>query len=294
MQQDGSCINNLIYASTSKVHEILILRKTLVKILEIKNRTETRTLLGNTIRGRFVKVLMISDDGMQIVTQPSKGIFLLEHIADSLKEQDVVNGVLVQIGTRKKRKGMVMIGQIGEKVGPENLETVVSLIMSRLMQDIEDYSSPTKITTISDLEFKTIKLIQSNPRFFESILGWEKDLPKKISNAIERLFPLFFENNGEILHIPPSIMTFVATSAPRYLEEKKFLLLIAAYFDTLQINANTWGERPKAKLRHSDNYEEIQRDFTSFANTLLNVTPRLMNRIIYSRILSQDYTYQGF
>jgi len=289
---DGSCINNLIYASTSKVLEILILRKTLVKILEIDGRIQTRTLLENTIRGRFAKVLMISDDGVQIVTQ-QKSIFLLEHIADSLGEQDVVNGVLVQIGTREKRKGMVMIGQIGEMVKPENLETVISLIMSRLMQNIEDYSSPTKITTISNLEFETTKIIQSNPRFFEGMLGWGKDLPKKISNAVEKLFPLFFENDGEILHIPPSIMTFIATSASKYLENKKFLLLIAAYFDTLQINANTWGERPKTKLRLSDNYEEIQNDFTPFANTLLNVTPRLINRIIYSRTLSQDYTHQG-
>ena len=290
---DDSCINNLIYASTSKVHEILTLRKTLVKILEICSRIETRTLLNNTVSGRFAKVLMISDDGMQIVTE-EKRIFLLEHIADSLGEQDVVNAVLVQIGTSEKKEGMmIMIGQIGEIVKPKNLEVVVSLIMSRLLQNIEDYSSPTKITTVSNLEFETSKIIQSNPRFFEGMLGWGKDLQKKIAQALEKLFPLFFESDGEILHIPPSIITFIATTSPKYLENKKFLLLIAKYFDTLQINANTWGERPKAKLRHSDNYEEIQGDYASFANTLLNTTPRLINRIIYSRILSQNYTHHG-
>ena len=282
----------MIYASTSKILEVLVLRKTLVKILEIEERSQTRTLLRKTIRGRFAKVQMISDDGENIVTN-NKSIFLLEHIADSLGEQDVVNAVLVQIGPREKRKGMVMIGQIGETITPDNLQAIVSLVVWRLLQHIEDYTSPTKITTVDKLEFEITKMMQSNSRFFESMLGWGKDLPKKISRAIKNLFPLLIEENGDIYYVPPGLISFISTSNPDVLQNRKFLLLIVKLFDTLKIDAHSWGERPKSKLRLSENYEQIQGSFAEFANTLLNVTPRLVNRMVYSRVLSQHYTHQG-
>ncbi len=289
---DGSCINNLIYASTSKVLEVLVLRKTFVKILEIDERSQTCTLLTKTIRGRFAKVQMISDNGTNILTN-HKNIFLLEHIADSLGEEDVVNAVLVQIGSREKRKVMVMIGQVGQVITPDNLQAIVSLVVSRLSQHIEDYISPTKITTVDKLEFEITRMIQSNGRFFEGMLGWEKDLPKKISHAIENLFPLLLEENGDVYHVSPGLISFISILDPNVLQNRKFLLLITKLFDTLKIDANSWEKRPKSKLRLSDNYAEIQDSFPDFANTMLNITPRLVNRIVYSRILSQHYTHHG-
>ena len=289
---DGSCINNLIYASTSKVKDILVLRKTIVRILEIEDRNQTRMLTTQSVRGRFAKIQMICDDGTNLITN-QKSIFLLEHIADSLKEQDVVNAVLVQIGPREKRKGMVMIGQIGKTITPENIEAIVSLVISRMLHDIEDDTSPTKILTLEKLEFEITKMMQSNGRFFESMFGWGKDLPKKISLAVSNLFPMLIEEDGDIYHIPPGLISFISTSNPSVLDNKKFLLLIAKLFDTLKINANSWGEHPKSKLRLSENYEEIQGGFSKFANTLLNTTPRIINRMLYSRTLSQHYTHQG-
>ena len=262
-QDDGSCINNLIYASTSKILDILILRKSLVKIIEIDDHIRSRTLLTKTIRGKFAKILLLSDDGVKITTQ-QKSIFLLEHIVDSLNEQDIVNAVLVQIGSREKRQGMVMIGQIGDIIKPDNLQTVISIVASQMLKNIENYSSPTKITTINKLEFEIRNLIQNNDRFFESMLGWGKDLPKKISKAIENLSPLFIENDGNVYHLSPTILSFIALSAPKFLENKKFLIIIAKYFDTMKIDANSWGERSKIKLRLSDNYAELQDDYASF------------------------------
>ena len=72
-----------------------------------------------------------------------------------------------------------MIGQVGQVITPDNLQAIVSLVVSRLSQHIEDYISPTKITTVDKLKFEITRMIQSNGRFFEGMLGWEKDLPKK-------------------------------------------------------------------------------------------------------------------
>ena len=291
-QDDGSCINNLIYASTSKIREIIVLRKTLIKILEIEKRTESRNLLEKNVRGKFAKVLLLTDDGIKITTQ-QKRIFLLDHIADSLKEQDIINAVLAQIGSREKKIGTVMIGQIGNIVKPNDLQTLVSLILFKLMQNPENFSSPTKIITTEKLQFETTKTLQNNPIFFASMFGWGKDLPKKISSAIENLFPLFFEDAGDIYQLSPAVVSFISTIAPKMLQNKKFVLLIAKLFDTLKMNANFWGRSAITKLRMSDNYGEIQGDYSTFANTLLNITPRLINRIVYSRVLSQHFTHQG-
>ena len=40
----GACINNLIYSTETKIKNILLTRKTLVKILEIKDRKEKRSI----------------------------------------------------------------------------------------------------------------------------------------------------------------------------------------------------------------------------------------------------------
>ncbi|MCH7647064.1 MAG: hypothetical protein IIA83_00440 [Thaumarchaeota archaeon] len=289
-QDDGSCINNLIYSTASKIYEILVLRKTLVKIQEIGSRDETLNLLKANMKGRFVKVLLLCDDGNKITSQ-EKRIFVLKHIVGQLNEGDVVNGLLVQTGTREKRKGSMLIGQIGNKVKPDEIHVIASLILSKMLQNIEDFSSPTKVATTNKLEFETSNLFQSNSEFFDYILQWRKDIPKKISKAIGSLFPTFLESDGDIYHLSPTIITFISTLSPKILQDKKFLLLIVKLFDTMKINSNFWGRSAMSKLRLSDNYEEIQLNYSAFANTMLNIAPRLINRIVYSRALSQHYTH---
>jgi len=291
-QDDGSCINNLIYATTSKVQDVLILRKTLVKILEIEPRKEERALLekNHNYHGRFAKVLVLYDDGEKISSEERR-IFLLEHIAENIKVNDIINSVIVQIGTQKNRRGTVMIGKIGKTVEPNNTECVLSIVLSKMLQTFEDDSSPTKITTKEKIEFEITKLFQENFEMFDAIFGWGKDIPKKVSKSIETLFPIFVQDGDDIYQLSTVMMTFLCMTAPEELQKKNSLVLRVKLFDKMKVNSNFWGIHAMMKLRTSDNYEEIQKTAPSLANQLLKMSPRLVNRIVYSRILSQHFTH---
>lgn len=291
-QDDGSCINNLIYATTSRVLEVLMLRKTLVKILQIDSgrRKEERSVLERNCPGKFAEVLILCDDGEKII--PKKGrVFVLEHIVDSLKEGDVLNAVLVRVGTQKNSKRIMLIGKIGKLVKPDNFQCILSLILSKILQTFENDSSPTKIGTKNKIQFEVTKFIRENHSMFEGILGWGKDIPKKISKSIKELFPMFLEDGENVFQLSPVLMSFLASTAPQTLENKNSLVLHAKLFDTMKVNSNFWGPKAKMKLRTSDNYEKIQGDTPSLASQLIKVSPRLVNRMVYSRILSQHFTY---
>lgn len=289
-QDDGSCINNLIYATTSKVRGILILRKTLVKILEVEPRKEERALLEKNYRGRFAKVLMLYDNGEKISSEERR-IFLLEHIAENVKANDIINSVIVQTNTQKNRSGTVLIGKIGKMVKPDNIECVLSIVLSKMLQTFENDSSPTKITAKDKIAFEITKFFQENFEIFDAIFGWGKDIPKKISKSIEKLFPIFVQDGDDIYQLSPVMMTFLGITAPEVLQKKNSVVLRVKLFDTMKVNSNFWGPKAKMKLRTSDNYEKIQGDTPSLASQLIKVSPRLVNRMVYSRILSQHFTY---
>jgi len=284
---DCSCINNLIYSTTSKIRDIFILRKTLVKILGIETKKEERSFLNKSVSGRFAKVLTLSDDGRKINCKEEK-IFLLEHIAESSKEGDIINAVLVNIG--KRRKATVLIGKIGEKVVPDNMECVLALVLSKMMQTLEDNSSPTKVATKEKILFEVTNLLQSNHTMFDPFLSWSEDLPNRISQSVEKLFPLFLEDGDAVYHLSPVMVSFLAVNAPEMLENKDTLEMIAKIFDTMKVNSNFWGPDAILKLNAKFKYDANQGSFSSLSQ-LFDAAPRLVNRMVYSRILSQHFSY---
>jgi hypothetical protein len=289
-QDEGSCIDNMIYATTSRIREVLIMRKTLVKIFKVKDRVESRTLLERDMRGKFAEVLLLCDDGIQFMSQKRGEIFIPEHVIESIKENDVVNAVLIQVDVREKKKGMIMIGNMGV-VSSKKPQAVISIILSKMLQNIEDYSSPTRITDVDKLRFEITNFFQTNYKFFESTQGWGKDIPEKVSESFVELFPMFIEDDGNVYQMSPTMITFLSTIHPKTLEDKKTLTTIVKLLDMLKINSNFWGSEAIGKLRTSDTYEEIQGNPSSLPNELLKAVPRIVNRIVYSRIFSRHYSH---
>jgi len=288
-QDDGSCINNLIYATSSRVLDVIRLRKTLVKILNVDKRTEKITLLGKHLPGKFAQVLILCDDGEKLGSE-KKYVFLLEQVADSIKEGDILNAVLAS-PHGKNFKTTFLLGKIGKVVEPGNIQCILSILLSKIMQNLEDNSSPTKIASKNKIQFELTNIINANNNVFEGIFGWGKDIPKKVSLSIQNMFPLFLEDGESVYHMSPVIMAFLSTLAPQIIQQKDSLILIMKLFDTMKVNSKFWGREAMMRLRTSDNYERIQGELSSFANRLLEKSPRLVNRIVYSRILSQHYTY---
>ena len=289
IQDDGSCINNLIYSTTKKIRGVLALRKTLVKILEIGPRDNWNTLLEEPIQVKNAKVMLLCDDGEKLTSQ-EKWLWILKHISEDLDEGDILNAVIIQSVTGKKTKNSIIIGQIGAKVTPNDIHTIMSLTCSKMMQDVNSTTSSTKVTDINKLESTISDLFKNNSLFFAGIFEWKINM-SKIHKSADLLFPIFLENDNNLYHFHPTLVSFIATHSPQTLNDKQLLLLIVKLFDVLEINSEFWGRKARSKLRYSENYAEIQRRDPKFAKTLLDAIPRLINQIIYSRVLSRHYTH---
>jgi hypothetical protein len=293
--EEVSCVNNLIYSSSYKISDVLMTRKTLVKILKIETRKEKRVLLKNEISGYSAQVLILTDDGHQLQTS-TKPVFLTEDVADSVTEGDVFNAVLTS--TVKSKGGrFFIIGKIGKTVTPDNLNSLISIVFWKMLQELEDNTSPTKIGTANQIKTKLTTILQTNSRMFSSenasldMLGWTKDLPKKISQCIENLYPLFFEDDENIYQLSPVLLGFVISNFEDLLDNKKFMLSLAKMFDVFKIDSNQHGDNAKRVLRTSAPYTSIQMSTELNPEKILQAQPRLLNRMVYSRIFSQHYTH---
>ena len=293
--KEVSCVNNMIYSSTYKIFDVLMTRKTLVKILKIEKRKEKRVLLKKEILGYSAQVLILTDDGHQLQTSKMT-VFLTEDVADSVTENDIFNAVLAS--TVKSKTGrFFIIGKIGKTITPNNMDSLISLVFWKMLQELEDNTSPTKIGTVNQIKTKLTTILQTNSRMFSfenitaDMLGWTKDLPKKISHCVENLYPLFFEDDKNIYQLSPILLAFVVSNSVEILDNKKFMLNLAKMFDTLKINSNQHGIAAKRALRNSAPYTSIQLSTKFNTEKILQAKPRLLNRMVYSRIFSQHYTH---
>lgn len=296
-QPEVSCIDNLIYSKSERILRVWMTRKTLIKIISVKDRAEKRTILEQEVSVKFAQALVLSDDGNQLRSE-KMSLFLTEEVADSVSENDIFNAVLVSEVNPNSRIGRhIIIGKIGKIVTPNNMKSLVSIALWKMLQILEDNSSPTRVGTVNQVKSEITTIIQNNSEMFSAenfsseMLGWTKDLSKKISQCIEDLSPLFFEDDENIYQLSPVLMGFIASHSPENLQNKQFLLSLVKLFDTIKVNANFWGHDAIMKLRVSASYESIQSASSFSTQKILDNLPRLLNRMIYSRIFSQHYTH---
>ena len=284
-----SCINNLIYATTSRITKVISLRKTLVKIVKI-NRDENVFLLGKNLPSKTTEILMINEQDTHFFTKKCYA-HILSNVLEGLEEGDIINAVLVF--DQKFKNGILVIGKIGDIVNPNNITCVVSMVLAKKLQHIGYNSSPTKISAKSDVEHEVSRMLRSNYKMFDSIFWLDKSITKKITKSIEMLFPMFINIDDVIYQLSPTLLTFLV-SFPDILKNRSYLSMIIRFFDTMQIRTNMNDKIVRRKLRFSNEYEKLQTNIPDLANKLLELSPRILNRMAYSRILSQYYEYWNY
>lgn len=289
-QPEVSCINNLIYSKSRQILRVWMTRKTLVKIISVKDRVEKRPILEQEVRVKFAQVLVLSDDGDKVQSE-KMSVFLTEDVADSVSENDIFNAVLAsEINTNSRIGRSIIIGKIGKTVTPDNMKSLVSVVFWKMLQTLEDNSSPTLVGTVNQVKSEITNIVQNNSELFSAenfsseMLGWTKDLPKKISQCIKELSPLFFEDDEKIYQLSPVLLGFIASNSPENLQNRGFLLSLVKLFDTIKVNANFWGHDAIMKLRTSIPYSSLQSSSLFSPQKILDNLPRLLNRMVYSRI----------
>ncbi len=291
-KMNSSTINNLIYHSSDKIYEnnVLELNKTLIKIIKIERKTESLTILKTKeIRCLYAKVIILVDDGNKISSEEQR-VFLIENVANSFKEGEMFTGLILRQKFSYPYYSLV-IGNVGKKIEPNDLTHLTSIVMQNKLQFLEENSSITYVDKMTKLFVDISEIIKSNSfekgGIFDSSFGSISDFENNIEKSIDKLFPLYINDNGVVHQLSPTVISFLLSYDPKILQDKNILIIIIRILDLISINSKGWGESAQSLLKISNNKTNHLTSTTK--NLLIENLPILVNMMMYSRIFSQNY-----
>lgn len=291
--KDISCIHNLLYHKSSYIERggVLQLRKTLLKILKVRGGSFLKILpKGKAVKCFSADVALLVDNGETIFSE-KRTLFLIEGIVNSFKEGTILNALIVTQNITHP-KYILVVGSVGRPIELGDVKPLLSVVMWKALQYLEEDSSITRVGNINKLTNDVLEILQNNASefdIFNPIFAWENNVKKKVEKTIAELFPLYVLENGDVHQLSPTVLSFILTHAPEILRKREAIFTIVRILNLMKTNAKSWGEKSRSKLQMSSN--ESKYLSSSSTNILLKNLPRLVNRMVYSRIFSQRYTY---
>ncbi len=283
-------INNLIYHSSSQIYKnnILELNKTIIKIIKI-GRTESLTILKTrNVKCLYADVIILVDDGDKIFSEKRR-LFLIESVANLFKEGDIFTGLILSQNYSQPYYSIV-IGTVGKKIESNDLTSLISIVMHKKLQYLEENSSITYVDKITTLSVDVSEMIDSNSignGVFDSSFKLINDFENNVKKSIEELFPLYINNDGDIHQLSPTMISFLLSYDLKILSDKKAIPVIIKLLNLLKINSTGWSDDARSQLRISSTKSNPLT--SSIQNLLLENMPLLVNMMVYSRIFSQNF-----
>ena len=140
------------------------------------------------------------------------------------------------------------------------------------------------------LSLDILKIIKDNSGrndLFPSSFKLIENFETKLENSIEKLFPLFVIDDQKIYHLPSSVISFLLSTTPKYLKNKKFVLLIIKILNLIKIDSHDW-ESPHILNRYVDNPDSDPSKSFNLDFFIKNL-PELFNQMICARLFSQKF-----
>ena len=283
-------INNLIYHSSNQIYKnnILELNKTIIKIIRI-GRTESLTILKTqNVKCLYADVIMLVDDGDKIFSEKRR-IFLIESVANLFKEGEIFTGLILSQNYSQPYYSIV-IGTVGKKIESNDVTHLISIVMQKKLQYLEENSSITYVDKITNLSVDVSEMINNNPignDIFNSSIKSISNFENNVKKSIEALFPFYINNEGDVHQLSTTMVSFLLSYDLKTLSDKKAISTIIKLLDLLKINSTGWGDDARSQLKISSTKSNPLT--SSIQNSLLENMPLLVNMMVYSRIFSQNF-----
>lgn len=293
LQRDHSVIHNFIYNNNEKITAICKTFKTIIKIENIGQNKRTMRFIHHDICYFEANVRILITDDRSFSSKKTR-IFIAEHCASKISEGDVVNCLLAaQIKCRKEMPPrIIMIGIVGRIMKQPDLRHLISIVFWQTNRNLSLTSKMCEFFNVEDLKSEIKNLVRKNPYLFES--SWINDLDENLRTALQRLDPCFLHCNDVVYSLPPVILNYLITNDLEILEKstddmlrEKLLEKLAQMMNTIEPKGGSFNNRKKMSLRNSDFIHELQKSGNKKSEEFLCHIPRLSNRIVYSRIISQ-------
>jgi len=287
----SSTIRNLIYHSSDRIYEnnVLELNKTLIKIIKIERKFEILTILKtNNVKCLYADVIILVDDGNKISSEKCK-IFLIENITNYFKEGDIFTGLILRQNFSQPYHSIV-IGSVGKKIESNDLTHLLSIVIQNKLQSLEENSSITYVDKLNNLAVNVSEIIENNSveeGIFDSTFKSISDFENKMNQSIEKLFPLYINDNEAVHQLSPTIISFFLSYYPEMLQKRDKLISIIKILDLISVNSKEWGESARSQLEISN--IKSSHLTSTMENLFIENLPILVNMMMYSRVFSQNF-----
>ena len=288
-----SIIHNFIYDRPKSIADIILVRKTIARIDEIDDKDRyIYTVDTDETRATGATVTFLADDGQKIVSQ-KQHVYITNNVANDLENGDVINCIMARTIHEQKKPlpffNPTIIGSLGKI--EKDLSPYIAVIIWKKLQSLGSDKSLCRVGELSEIHKELINILHilNVPQVDE--LKNPVSFQKFFDSSIENLFPIFVMHDNSLYHNPPALISHLAFYEPGALENKEMMGLIGALFDLLLNNYYEWGSSAHSKLRFSTQGEKLQKNYAEKIdfNRLISSLPKIANRIVLSRILSQNW-----
>ena len=171
----------------------------------------------------------------------------------------------------------------------DDLSHLISLVIQNKIQLLDESSSLTYVETLSNLSHDVLKIIKDNTGkndVFPSSFRLQENFETELEKSIEQLFPLYMIDDEKIYHLAPTMISFLLSTNPKNLKNKKLVLLVIKILNLLKIDTHDWESTSMSKLTNLDKSKTSEAVSLSF---LLKNLPELFNQMICARLFSQKF-----
>lgn len=277
-----STIHNFVYHSTSRIFSTHRIYKTLIKIQDIGNK---RYPFGNPKKFDYVeaKVLIMCQNEKDMFFK-SANLWIAEPDASRLKPDDIVNCVLDKpVLPRASNVPLTIHGIVGPVIESVELTSPISCIIWKNLHKIDQDMKICELGTLDQIKDQVLNFVKQNPKVFGE--EWQKNFNVKYLESLKKFHPIVLESEGLVYHIPPPLLSFILARKINILGSKNDLITFLKFVDLINPRNRS---KIKSILRRSSLGEAVQTGSCGESwGLLLKELPRVVNRIVYSRVFSK-------
>lgn len=288
MNRDYSAMHHFIYNNNARIRAIYRVFKTILKIEELRTTRRRIGFIPQDFSYLEATARFIAEDGDAFTSKKSR-LIIAEPSASSLKVNDIITCLLVapQKIRGEMPPGLVLIGSIGSKIMRTDYRSVMSMVFWKLNQRLSFTSKLLESLPKVELKEATKRITKSNhmlldPHFLDNF-------DENFEESLAKMHPCFIQHYDRVYSIPPPLLNYLITNNFSITKKPELFAKLVDLINTIEPKDRFFDSNRRMAIRTSQLACELQKsgDFGNKWEEFLWNLPRLSNRMVYARIISQ-------
>jgi len=183
---------------------------------------------------------------------------------------------------------LILMGVVGKKIASTDYRTIISIIFWQINQKLSYQSKLSESVDEEELKSRVRNIIQTNSIFFDQ--SWLANFDENFRTAIDNLYPCLLRDENLIYNIPPTLLSYLAAMELKVFEKSELLSKLIQLINSIEPKEGYFDEHIRMAIRTSSLANDLQTSGEfgkKLGKKILSHLPRLSNRMVYSRIISQ-------